>query len=69
MVKNQVLIIFLDSGSSYSFLDSSLAERIGCMQTATALRIVKVANGDVMHCNSKVKNLHGGFLTTPFNMI
>lgn len=56
MVKNQVMIVLMDSGSSHSFLDQSLADRLGCCQTPIQPRIVKVANGDTIPCTSEIKD-------------
>ncbi|KAK3151411.1 hypothetical protein QOZ80_3AG0245520 [Eleusine coracana subsp. coracana] len=56
LVKNQVLIMLLDTGSSHSFVDKSLADRIGCSQSLIRPRKVKVASGNFIQCNSEIKN-------------
>lgn len=56
LVKNQVLLMLLDSGSSHNFINESLAQKLGSHQTKIPCRQVKVANGDFISCDSEIPN-------------
>lgn len=56
LVKNQVMLMLLDSGSSHSFIDSSFTQKLGCQPTAILPRQVKVANRGSMSCTSEIKD-------------
>jgi predicted aspartyl protease len=57
LVNNQVLSILVDSGSSHTFLNASMLERIHCAVTPVPSMRVKVANGNTMWSNQEVKGL------------
>lgn len=50
------MLMLIDSGSSHSFLDQSFANSLGCRQTTIPARAVKLANGDLIPCNSEIKD-------------
>lgn len=54
MVGNQVLLILVDSGSSTSFINSSMVDRLKCSVQPTAPVSVKVVNGEFMQCTTIV---------------
>ena len=48
-VKNQPLIVLVDSGSTHNFIDCMVAKRLGCeLQSIKDLQVI-VANGDRVH--------------------
>jgi hypothetical protein len=55
LVQNQVLIILVDSCSSHTFLNSSLAHKLQLTATPLSHMVVEVANGVVLSCTSEVK--------------
>jgi predicted aspartyl protease len=55
LVQNQALIILVDSGSSHTFLSSSLAYKLQLAATPLAHMTIKVANGAVLPCTSEIK--------------
>jgi hypothetical protein len=55
LVKNQALIILVDSGSSHTFLNSVIASKPQVATTPIAPMSVKVANGELFSCQSEVK--------------
>uniref|UniRef100_A0ACD5TJB1 Uncharacterized protein n=1 Tax=Avena sativa TaxID=4498 RepID=A0ACD5TJB1_AVESA len=57
MIGNQVLIILVDSGSSHSFVNANLVERLHCTVKTTASVPVKIANGSYMQCTEMVPQL------------
>lgn len=59
LIGNQVVIILVDSGSTNSFIDSALLQRLKVTTTTldTALP-VRVANGDLLQCIKEVADLH-----------
>ncbi|KAM0887617.1 hypothetical protein ACQ4PT_028880 [Festuca glaucescens] len=57
MVGNQVLLILVDSGSSNSFINASMAERLQCSRQTIESVPVKIANGQYMHCTEMVPDL------------
>lgn len=48
MVKNKVMLILLDSGSSHSFVNSSFLNKVGIIPNSMTPRKVKVANGHTL---------------------
>jgi hypothetical protein len=54
-VKNQALVILVDSRSSHTFLNSSIAHKLRAPQTPIAHMSIRVANGETLACLSKVK--------------
>ncbi len=54
LVGNQVILIFVDSGSSHSFVNSDLCAKLQLPTTATLPISVKVANGEVLSCDAKI---------------
>jgi predicted aspartyl protease len=56
LVKNQALVILVDSGSSHTFLNSSIAHKLQAPQTQIAHMSVRVANGETLAFLSEVKN-------------
>ena len=46
------MVILLDSGSSYSFVSSSLAASLARIQSTGTPMWVKVANGAIVQCDS-----------------
>ncbi|XBI82474.1 hypothetical protein VPH35_091156 [Triticum aestivum] len=59
LIGNQVVIILVDSGSTSSFIDSALLQRLKVTTTTldTALP-VRVANGELLQCTEEVADLH-----------
>jgi hypothetical protein len=57
MVGNQVLLILVDSGSTGSFLNASMLPRLQCSAQATTPVTVKLANNELLQCDSWVPNL------------
>jgi hypothetical protein len=55
LVQNQVLSILIDSGSSHSFLNSSMVDKAQCALTPTNYMKVKVANGQTILSSHSVK--------------
>jgi hypothetical protein len=57
LVGNQVLLILVDSGSSNSFLNAHMVDRLHCSVTTTAPIPVKLANGSFMQCTEMVPDI------------
>lgn len=59
LIENQVVIILVDLGSTSSFIDSALLQRLKVTTTTldTALP-VRVANGELLQCTEEVADLH-----------
>jgi hypothetical protein len=55
LVKNQALVILLDSSSSQMFLNSALAQKLQLAISPIASMAVKVANGASLSCSYEVK--------------
>jgi hypothetical protein len=55
LVKNQTLVILLDSGSSHTFLNKALAQKLQLAISPTAPMAVKVANGASLSCSLEVR--------------
>jgi hypothetical protein len=56
LVKNQTLIILVDSGSSHTFLNSVVAKKLEVVASPIAPLSVSVCNGNILSCNSGVKD-------------
>jgi hypothetical protein len=56
LVKNQALIMLVDSRSSHTFLNSSIANRLQVQASPMIPMSVKVANGVVLSCETEVKD-------------
>ncbi|OMO52671.1 Retrotransposon gag protein [Corchorus olitorius] len=57
-IKNLVVMMLVDSGSTHNFLDTTLAKRLGCtIQTIKGLD-VQVANGKTLRCQEVCSQLH-----------
>jgi predicted aspartyl protease len=54
-VKNQTLVILLDSGSSHTFLNKALAHKLQLAISPTAPMAVKVANRASLSCSLEVR--------------
>ena len=59
-VGDQMMLLLLDSGSSHSFIDASFAARIGVDLVKIDAVPVKVANGELMKCNTMISQLEWG---------
>lgn len=57
LVNNQVMLILVDTGSFHTFVNSEFVKRVQASKTSINPLRVKVANGQVLQCNSKVKDL------------
>jgi hypothetical protein len=55
-VKNQALIILVDSRSFHTFINSALAQKLQFPTIPIAPMAVRVANGDVLPCTAEIKN-------------
>jgi predicted aspartyl protease len=55
-VQNQAQVILLDSGSSHTFLNSVIAQKLQIDSTPIHHMAVRVANGVVLPCAAEVKN-------------
>jgi predicted aspartyl protease len=56
LVQNQTLIILVDSGSSHTFLNSVVAQKLEVEATPIAPLSVRVVNGNILSCNYEVKD-------------
>lgn len=57
LVKNKVMLILVDSGSSHSFVSSHFLSRVGIAAVPTHPRQVQLANGESMITDHLVPNL------------
>jgi hypothetical protein len=73
LVGNQVMLILVDSGSSNSFINANMLNRIQCEVKDAPSIPVKVANGQYMYTNKIVPALtwwsHGATFTTPMRVL
>jgi hypothetical protein len=67
LVGHQVMLLLIDSGSSHTFIDQKLVDRLKCdtHSLPNAMR-VKVANGQYISCTSEVRNLEWWVQGTTF---
>jgi hypothetical protein len=54
LVKNQPLVILLDSGSSHTFLNSRISNELQLSSTPVPHMTIRVANGASLSCVAKV---------------
>lgn len=54
LVQNQVVIILVDSGSTHSFIDAGLCDRLHLSPDMIQSTVVRVANGDTVYCTAKI---------------
>lgn len=67
LVGNQVMLLLIDSGSSHTFIDQHLVDKLHCQTTPLSAPLkVKVANGQYMDCSSEVKDLEWWINGTTF---
>lgn len=57
LVKNKVMLILTDSGSSHSFINTNMVEALGITPTATKPVSVQVANGDQIVTKGIITNM------------
>ena len=58
LVGNQVMLLLVDSGSSHTFIDQQLVNKLKCNKTQLSKTLkVKVANGETMLCDTEVTGL------------
>lgn len=57
LVDNQVMLVLVDSGSSHSFINSAFLSRINCQTSKIPEATVKVANGEMLVCDTLVPEL------------
>jgi hypothetical protein len=73
MVKNKVMLVLLDSGSSHSFISASFLSHVGLQPVATPPKKVKVANKEILISNKLVPQLEwwcqGQTLTTDMHVL
>lgn len=63
---NRTLQLLIDSGSTHSFLDESVAEKLGCVtENVPPLRVL-VANGSEMSCHKRCKEFTWSMQGHPF---
>ena len=69
LVRNKVMLVLVDSGSSHSFVRSNFIQNLGLTTTPTIPKQVKMANGDTLITNKMVQSWNGGLMGTPWLMI
>jgi hypothetical protein len=57
MVKNKVMLILVDSGSSHTFVSPSFVQKCGITPTAMSSKQVQLANGDLLVTDKEVHQL------------
>lgn len=57
LVKNKVMLLLVDSGSSHSFVSQNFLQTVGIKAAPTEPKQVRLANGDLMVTNQTVSNL------------
>jgi predicted aspartyl protease len=55
IVRNQVMIVLVDSGSSHTFINSALVQSLQIKATPMLPMNVKVANGASLLCTSEIR--------------
>lgn len=70
---NQNLVILLDSGSTHSFLDPKMAEKLGCTIEYTHPWLVTIADGNKVDCKSMCPQftweMGGHIFSTPVRLL
>jgi hypothetical protein len=56
LVKNHSMVILVDSGSSHTFLNASIADKLQVKATTIPSLSFRVANGEMLLCDAEVKN-------------
>ena len=69
LVKNQVMLTLVDSGSSHSFVSADVLDRVGIILVPTVPKQVRVANGEVMISDSYVPQLTWCVMDTLFRLV
>lgn len=57
LVKNQIMLTLIDTGSSHSFVSATFLQRVGIHPVPTTPRQVKLANGDILISDHWVPNM------------
>jgi hypothetical protein len=57
LLKNQVMLVLVDSGTSTSFVNKQLVDRMGLKVQSCVPAKVKVANGEILISDPMVKSL------------
>jgi hypothetical protein len=57
LVQNQVMLLLVDSGSSNTFVNANLVNRLNCTMVEIPPVSVKVANGQILDCDRMVPQL------------
>ena len=57
LLQNQVILVLVDSGSSTSFINKQLVDRMGLTVHPCASCKVRVANGEIMYSDTMVRSL------------
>lgn len=57
LIRNQMMLILVGSGSSTSFISRRMVERLGLPLTKCGLAIIKVANGELLRRDQMVQSL------------
>jgi hypothetical protein len=57
LVGNQVMLLFIDSGSTHTFVTKAFAQRAGCKISSAPEMPIKVANGEIMISQEQVSGL------------
>jgi hypothetical protein len=56
LVKNQSLVILVDSGSSHTFLNARISDKLQVRATTIPSLSVRVVNDEMLRCDAEVKN-------------
>jgi hypothetical protein len=57
LVKNKIMLMLLDSGSSHCFVSASFLRKVGINPVQTTLKQVKVAHGEILLTDTYVPNM------------
>lgn len=57
LVRNKVMLILVDSGSSHSFVSSAFLDKCGILPVPMEPKQVRVANGDTLITDKQVLQL------------
>ncbi|RLN13363.1 hypothetical protein C2845_PM09G08930 [Panicum miliaceum] len=60
MIKNKVMVVLLDSGSSHSFVNASFLHKVGIQPVSVSPKKVKVANGQILLTDKLVPAMEWG---------
>ena len=66
MYDNKILFILIDSGSTFNFIDSTMAKKLGCKVEPTGLTRVSVADGRKLRVDGKITDFTWKLQTTSF---